>query len=74
MVDAQSMEYRNLGPSGLKVSVLSFGTMTQGWKEGLEEFSFQCVDKCIRAGVNTFDTAEFYGNGLAETVFGKNLV
>jgi aryl-alcohol dehydrogenase-like predicted oxidoreductase len=40
MVEGEAMEYRHLGNSGLKVSLLSFGTMTQGWKEGLEEFSF----------------------------------
>jgi aryl-alcohol dehydrogenase-like predicted oxidoreductase len=73
MVEAEAMEYRSLGNSGLKVSALSFGTMTQGWAPGLEDFSYQCVERCIRKGINTFDTAEFYGNGLAETVFGNNL-
>jgi aryl-alcohol dehydrogenase-like predicted oxidoreductase len=31
------------------------------------------VQRCLRLGINTFDTAELYGNGLGEIVFGKNL-
>ncbi|CAG9314358.1 unnamed protein product [Blepharisma stoltei] len=71
-MESESMEYRYLGRSGLKVSVLSFGNMTSGWGDGTEQWNFECVDKCIRRGVNFFDTAEFYGLGIAETVLGRN--
>jgi aryl-alcohol dehydrogenase-like predicted oxidoreductase len=37
MVDAESMEYRNLGNSGLKVSLMSFGTMTSGMQDEMEQ-------------------------------------
>ena len=67
------MEYRSLGKSGLKVSVLGFGNMTSGWEGDTEAWSYQCIDKCFRAGVNFIDTAEFYGMGKAETVLGANL-
>jgi aryl-alcohol dehydrogenase-like predicted oxidoreductase len=73
------MEFRTLGRSGLKVPVLSFGTGTFG---GGNEFfrawgatdvaeATRLVDICLEAGVNLFDTADIYSNGLSETVLGK---
>ena len=73
------MEYRQLGGSGLKVSALSFGAATFGggneffkaWGEsGVDEAS-RLVDLCLDAGVNLFDVADVYSNGLAEEVLGK---
>jgi aryl-alcohol dehydrogenase-like predicted oxidoreductase len=64
------MEYRNLGASGLKVPVLSFGTGTFGgegplfsaWgKSGAEE-ARGLIDICLDAGVTLFDTADVYSN------------
>ncbi len=73
------MEYRTLGRSGLKVPVLSFGTGTFG---GSNEFfrawgasdvaeATRLVDICMEAGVNLFDTADVYSDGMAETILGK---
>jgi aryl-alcohol dehydrogenase-like predicted oxidoreductase len=73
------MEFRRLGRSGLKVPVLSFGTGTFG---GGNEFfrawgatdvaeATRLVDICMEAGVNLFDTADIYSDGLSETVLGK---
>jgi aryl-alcohol dehydrogenase-like predicted oxidoreductase len=73
------MEFRTLGRSGLKVPVLSFGTGTFG---GGNEFfrawgatdvaeATRLVDICMEAGVNLFDTADIYSDGLSETVLGK---
>jgi aryl-alcohol dehydrogenase-like predicted oxidoreductase len=73
------MEFRTLGRSGLKVPVLSFGTGTFG---GGNEFfrawgatdvaeATRLVDICMEAGVNLFDTADVYSDGLSETVLGK---
>eukprot|EP00359_Climacostomum_virens_P004597 CAMPEP_0204903084 /NCGR_PEP_ID=MMETSP1397-20131031/4039_1 /ASSEMBLY_ACC=CAM_ASM_000891 /TAXON_ID=49980 /ORGANISM="Climacostomum Climacostomum virens, Strain Stock W-24" /LENGTH=321 /DNA_ID=CAMNT_0052071667 /DNA_START=497 /DNA_END=1462 /DNA_ORIENTATION=+ len=47
--------------------------MTSGWAQDTEQWSFECLDKCIRGGVNFIDTAEFYGLGIAETILGRNL-
>ena len=72
------MEYRNLGASGLKVSVLSLGTATFGGRppffsalggSGVEE-ARRLIDICLEAGVNLFDTADVYSNGAAEEVLG----
>jgi aryl-alcohol dehydrogenase-like predicted oxidoreductase len=72
------MEYRNLGASGLKVPVLSFGTGTFGgegplfsaWgKSGVEE-ARRLIDICVDAGVTLFDTADVYSNGASEEILG----
>ena len=76
------MEYRQLGYSGLKVPVLSFGTGTFG---GSNEFfkawgasdvaeATRLVDICLEAGVNLFDTADIYSYGLSEEILGKAIM
>jgi aryl-alcohol dehydrogenase-like predicted oxidoreductase len=73
------MEFRQLGHSGLKVPVLSFGTGTFG---GTDEFfkawgssdvaeATRLVDICMEAGVNFFDTADIYSTGASEEILGK---
>jgi voltage-dependent potassium channel beta subunit len=61
------MEYRYLGDSGLRVSVLSFGVMMHDNVENLKEI----LKICLNNGVNFFDTAEVYGMGVAEKTFGQ---
>lgn len=73
------MEFRQLGKSGLKVPVLSFGTGTFGggneffkaWGESGVAEATRLVDLCLDAGVNLFDTADVYSDGLSETILGK---
>jgi aryl-alcohol dehydrogenase-like predicted oxidoreductase len=75
------MEYRNLGTSGLKVPVLSFGTGTFGgvgplfsaWGNSDVTEARRLVDICLDAGVNMFDTADVYSNGASEEVLGAAL-
>lgn len=75
------MEYRQLGRSGLKVPVFSFGTGTFG---GTTEFfkswgstdikeASRLVDMCLESGVNLFDSADVYSNGTSEEILGKVL-
>jgi len=74
-----TMEYRQLGYSGLKVPALSFGAATFGggneffkaWGQTQEDEARRLVDICLDAGVNLFDVANVYSNGLAEQVLGK---
>jgi len=66
------MEYRTLSNTELKVSRLSFGTMTFG-KQTDEASSFRIVDRCLEAGINFFDTANVYNQGQSETILGKAL-
>ncbi len=75
------MEYRQLGRSGLKVSVFSFGAMTFGDGTGTYEIvgntrgkdAQRQIDMCIDAGVNLFDTADIYTWGQSEEILGEVL-
>ena len=75
------MEYRQLGHSGLKVSALSFGAGTFGggteffraWGTTRGDEATRIIDLCLDAGVNLFDVADVYSNGLAEEVLGKSI-
>lgn len=70
------MEYRQLGQSGFKVPVLSFGTGTFGggnkffdaWGASQAEEATRLVDVCLEAGLNMFDSADIYSEGRAEEV------
>ena len=67
------MIYRPLGRTGLKVSVFSFGNWITGHDPEIEKVQTECVKLAWDNGINFFDTAEVYGFGIAETVFGKAL-
>lgn len=75
------MEYRQLGASGLEVPVLSFGTATFGggndffkaWGSTQVEEATRLIDICLEAGLNFFDTADVYSQGLSEEILGKAL-
>ncbi|MDE3065013.1 MAG: aldo/keto reductase [Acidobacteriota bacterium] len=67
------MEYRRLGRSGLKVSVLSFGSwVTFGNANQIEtgHQAAECLSAARDAGVNFFDNAESYAGGESERVMG----
>jgi aryl-alcohol dehydrogenase-like predicted oxidoreductase len=53
------MEYRYIGRSGLRVSVICLGTMTFGSTTDKKE-AFKILDKAYDSGINFFDTAELY--------------
>ena len=72
------MEYRQLGRSGLRVSVLALGTMTFGGrgdfaKTGATDVAGarRQIDLALDAGVNLIDTADVYSRGLSEEIVGQ---
>lgn len=74
------MEYRLLGRSGLKVSVLTLGTMTFGGagffaKAGSSDVkeARRLIDISRDAGINLLDTANVYSKGLSEEIIGEAL-
>lgn len=75
------MEFRQLGASGLKVPVLSFGTATFGgttpffkaWGTTDINEATRLVQVCMEAGVILFDTANVYSGGVSEEILGKAL-
>ena len=67
------MEFRNLGNSGLKVSVVGLGCNNFGMRLDTEQTRV-AVQKALDDGINLFDTADIYGNrGGSETMLGKAL-
>jgi aryl-alcohol dehydrogenase-like predicted oxidoreductase len=74
------MKTRSMGKTGIKVSELCFGTMTFGGRGffknigslGLKEAT-ALVDMSLYAGINFFDTADVYSEGLSEELLGKAL-
>lgn len=73
------MEYRQLGGSGFMVPALTLGTGTFGGKgelfsawgnTGVQEAT-RLVDICLDAGLNMFDSADVYSDGIAEEILGK---
>ncbi|UUO05715.1 aldo/keto reductase [Blastopirellula sp. J2-11] len=75
------MDYRQLGGSGLKVPVLSFGTGTFGgggelfkaWGSTDVAEATKLVDICLDAGLTMFDSADIYSQGAAEEILGQAL-
>src|SRR5215212_10390366 len=73
------MEFRQLGGSGFKVPVLSFGTGTFGggteffkaWGESDVAEATRLVDICLEAGLTMFDSADIYSKGMAEEILGQ---
>ncbi|KAJ6505226.1 NADP-dependent oxidoreductase domain-containing protein [Mycena sanguinolenta] len=77
MSSPTKMQYVRLGTSGLKVSRIILGCMSYGdpkwggnWVLGEEEAS-KHIAAAYAAGINTFDTADGYSNGLSEEVLGR---
>ena len=74
-----TMPYRQLGGSGFKVPVLSFGTGTFGgggeffkaWGASDVAEATRLVDICLEAGLTMFDTADIYSQGMAEEILGQ---
>jgi aryl-alcohol dehydrogenase-like predicted oxidoreductase len=74
------MEYRALGRSGLKVSVLTMGTFTFGGQgpfamvgsHGVAD-ARRLIDVCLDGGINLIDTANMYSLGLSEEIIGEVL-
>jgi aryl-alcohol dehydrogenase-like predicted oxidoreductase len=73
------MDFRQLGKSGLQVPVLCLGTGTFGggneffraWGQTDVKEATQLLAICLEAGVNFFDTADVYSQGLSEQILGE---
>jgi len=71
------MEYKKLGRTGMKVSLLCMGTMQFGWSLN-EQDSHRVLSAALESGINFFDTADVYskwveGNpgGVSESIIGN---
>lgn len=68
-----SMEYRRLGSSGLKVSVLGFGSWVTFDTQMDLTPALECMQAARDAGCNFFDNAEAYAGGKSEEIMGRAL-
>jgi voltage-dependent potassium channel beta subunit len=64
------MPYRRLGRSGLKLSVLSFGSWVSFGPQLAGDGARECLAAAHDAGINFFDNAEVYSGGQSETIMG----
>ena len=67
------MKYRNVGQSGLKVSVLSLGAWLSYGHKGTEHDAIASVHRAVELGANFIDVADVYADGRAETIVGKSI-
>jgi aryl-alcohol dehydrogenase-like predicted oxidoreductase len=65
------MQYKQLGSSDLQISRIGFGSMSLS--PDREDESIQIIHRAIELGINYFDTADLYNNGMNETLIGKAL-
>ncbi|KAF5005280.1 hypothetical protein FDECE_8266 [Fusarium decemcellulare] len=77
-LEASKCEYRQLGKSGLRISVPIFGCMSFGDKRTLpwvigEDEALALLKAAYDRGLNTWDTANVYSNGASEVIVGKAL-
>lgn len=71
--EKSTVEYRNLGRSGLQVSVVGLGCNNFGGRMD-QDATQKVVDHAIELGINLFDTADVYGGaGKSEEFLGKAL-
>ena len=72
-VRSRAMDYRHLGRSGMLVSALSYGNWITHGSQIEEDAAAACVKAALDAGITTFDTADVYAIGAAESVLGRAL-
>jgi aryl-alcohol dehydrogenase-like predicted oxidoreductase len=78
------MEYMKFGKTEMQVSVIGFGAwaiggnasvgkIPIGWGPADDEISCKAIYAAMDAGINFFDTADFYGLGHSENLLGKTI-
>ncbi len=66
------MEFRNVGKSGLQVSVVGLGCNNFGRRLDTQKTKL-VVDAAVDSGITLFDTADVYGSGDSERYLGEAL-
>jgi len=66
------VQYRSVGKSGLKVSVVGLGANNFGGRTE-EARSIEVIHRALDLGVTTVDTADVYSRGRSEEIIGKAL-
>ena len=69
----RNMDFRYLGNSGLKISEITYGNWLTHGSQVEDDIAVRCVRAALDSGITTFDTADVYANGAAESVLGRAL-
>ena len=74
-MEARKLDYRKFGKTDLDISVLGFGCGAVGglMVRGEHKDMLKTVEFALQAGINYFDTARAYGDGLSEIHLGALL-
>ncbi len=67
------MQHRFLGNSGLKISEIAYGNWITHGGQVEDAQAIACIHAALDVGITTFDTADVYHQGRAETVMGEGL-
>jgi aryl-alcohol dehydrogenase-like predicted oxidoreductase len=67
------MDFRYLGNSGLKISEITYGNWLTHGSQVENDVATACVRAALDEGITSFDTADVYANGKAESVLGEAL-
>ncbi|MCL1869567.1 MAG: aldo/keto reductase family protein [Promicromonosporaceae bacterium] len=67
------VNYRYLGNSGLKITEITYGNWLTHGSQVENDVATACVNAALDAGITSFDTADAYANGAAESVLGAAL-
>ncbi|MCU1656149.1 MAG: yghZ [Pseudonocardiales bacterium] len=67
------MEFRYLGSSGMQISAITYGNWLTHGSQVENDVATRCVRAALDEGITSFDTADAYANGRAETVLGSAL-
>ncbi|MDQ1633928.1 MAG: hypothetical protein QOJ32_737 [Frankiaceae bacterium] len=67
------MEFRRLGSAGMYISEIVYGNWLTHGSQVENDTATACVRAALDAGITSFDTADVYANGAAETVLGEAL-
>jgi len=73
LMERQLVEYRRLGNSGIKLSVLSLGSWITFHGQFGDEVAQESMQAAFDAGVNFFDNAEAYAGGESESLMGRSI-
>ncbi len=68
------MEYRRLGNTGLRTSILSLGSWVTFDTQVDDDLAVKCIEAAGAAGCNFFDNAEAYAGGKSEEIMGRALI
>jgi voltage-dependent potassium channel beta subunit len=67
------MQYRRFGNSGLKISEITYGSWLTFGNQVELDAAKELIAKAFELGINSFDTADVYNAGAAETLLGEIL-